>query len=165
MARDVGGIPSVRSVSAVSREPTIPSEGRRYPLPELGSQSDQEKLEDYPKHDQPGTLPERIIIQWALDQRLTFYIQKRIYGSYTMFMSALVDMLILNYPGIAQPIILRVNGQYWHNGSKSRRDDAQRLRLQADGYRVVDLWVPDIYRALLDGRLDGYVDDAIRRPI
>ena len=171
MAPGVAKPKSVRKVRKVSRThkvPTLPKESRDFAVLEVGGKSDRQKLEDKATDaagTYPGTLPERLVYKWCLDNELTFYIQKRVFASFTMFMSAIVDVLILGYIGINKPLVIRIQSQYWHSGSQGRLDDAQAARLRSAGYHVTDVWEADLYRAALGNRLDRFMDSAIRAPV
>lgn len=107
-----------------------------------------------------GTLPE-IMVQMALVQLgYRFVAQRPEDGGRLRLGSAVVDMLV--YLG-ARPVTVRVQGDYWHSLPARRRKDAMQLmRLRARGYRVVDLWEHDIYRAWAEGRLRQFVEGALR---
>ena len=52
---------------------------------------------------------------------------------------------IADFVLIKQKILWRVQGEYWHIGAREEaRDTTQRVRLEALGYTVLDLWETDL---------------------
>lgn len=121
------------------------------------------ELEKAAKQDVDATLPERIVWKALEEQRLAFRTQVTLFGGVSPG-GARVDFLIYNIR--ARPVVLRVQGDYWHGRSfpaRQARDDEQAGRLRAAGYLPVDLWESDIYQAVRYKRVWGYIEGEINR--
>ena len=109
-----------------------------------------------------GSLPERIIWKWLVGQRVPFEAQVGFFGGRQIKGGTIVDFFAW---GLAsRPVCLRILGAYWHGPempNKAAQDDYQAVRLRQQGYIVVDLWEPDVYRYALLGNLS----ELIRRKI
>lgn len=128
--------------------------------PEIGGEtkSDKEILEGEAKQGVEGTLPERIIWRWLEREGFIFSTQSAELGGRTTVGGAVVDFVVYGY--IAQPMIIRVMGGYWHGPAHSDRmqgDEEQKARLEGLGYHVVDLWEEDIYTAAKRQGLRDYI--------
>ena len=65
-----------------------------------------------------------------------------------------IDFIVYNLAAV--PVAIRVMGEYWHGPlapGAPGRDDAEAIKLRADGYLVCDLWEQDVYRAALSGTI------------
>lgn len=139
-----------------------PRKRRRYPLLDVAQETPRERLERKITHAYPGTLPERLVIQWCVDNNLAFQTQWRLYGSRTMWRSIRVDIVVFLYKGIVNPLAIRVHGNYWHRSpGKKYADDVQARDLTAAGYLVVDCWEADVLDAAMNDRMYGYMEDQI----
>lgn len=142
-----------------------PLEARRNPLLKVVRESDNQKLEALCTHTYPGTLPERLAIQWAIEQELNFKVQKRFFASRTMWRSITVDIVVYMYRASPKPLAIRVQGNYWHRSpGRAYEDDQQAARLTRAGYKVVDCWEVDIREAALHERMNTYMEDRIYDP-
>lgn len=146
----LGDIPRTRRAT-LERIPVHP----RGPL-RFGAKED--KLEKAALQGVPGTLPERIVWKWLIDEDYTFIGQRTEYGGRLVSGGAVIDFLVYDLAG--KPVALRVQGDYWHGPKfpqRQARDDEQFYRLTARGYLVVDLWESDIYEAVEKDRLTPYI--------
>lgn len=119
----------------------------------------EDPLEKAAKQGVPGTLPERIVWKWLEDNDHQFVTQSEEGGGRLSVGGAVVDFLV--YTMAAQPVAIRVQGDYWHGPAfpeRQARDDEQAERLRKWGYIVVDLWEHDIYDAVLNNRLTSYIE-------
>lgn len=110
-----------------------------------------------------GTLPE-IMVQMALARLGYRFVAQRPEGGGRLRLGgAVVDIIV--FIG-ARPVVMRVQGDYWHSLPMRQRKDAMQLvRLRALNYLVADLWEHDIYRAWAEGRLLQFVDATLRGAI
>ena len=107
-----------------------------------------------------GTLPEQMVALALVWLKLPFQAQRSEDGGRLRLGGAVVDVVV--FLGSTQ-LIIRVHGDYWHSLPERKHKDAAQLeRLRAKGYRVVDLWELDIYRAWVEGRLKQLVSDAVQ---
>lgn len=104
-----------------------------------------------------GTLPERIVWKWLIDQNLVFQVQYAEFGGQRELGGAVLDFRVFGLA--AAPVAFRVQGGYWHGPSSDRKaqDDEQAGRLRLAGYLVVDLWEQPIYDAVRGERLTEYI--------
>jgi len=106
-----------------------------------------------------GTLPERIVWKWLLDQDHLFTYQLAELGGRDVVGGAVIDFVLYSFG--QKVTIIRVQGEYWHGPTfpqRQRRDDEQYYRLHAMGYAVCDLWENDIYDAVREKRLTSYIE-------
>ncbi len=108
-----------------------------------------------------ATLPEKIVAPALIALGLLFQSYLNEDGGRMRLGGAVIDFKV--WQG-ARPIIIRVQGDYWHSMPERKlKDAAQWARLHALGYRVTDLWEQDIYRAWVERRSKELVEDAISR--
>lgn len=117
----------------------------------------EERLEAKAKQGVVGTLPERIVWLWLELSGQVFEVQKQLMGGAGLVGSSRADFVV--YFLLGRPVVLRVQGAYWHGPDMMRGgvDDEQAARLRGVGYVVVDLWEEGIYEAALAGRVEGFV--------
>jgi len=107
-----------------------------------------------------GTLPEQMVALALCWLKLPFQAQRSEDGGRLRLGGAVVDLVV--FLG-SKPVVIRVQGDYWHSLPERKLKDAVQLeRLRAKGYRVADMWESDIYQAWTDGRLKTYVNDGIQ---
>lgn len=110
-----------------------------------------------------GTLPEIMVAFALLRAHFLFEMQISEDGGRLRLGGAVVDFKV--YVG-ARPVIVRVQGDYWHGLPDRRLKDAvQYERLKAMGYLVADIWESDIYHAWMDGVLVQFVTMAVLQAI
>lgn len=157
--RGLSGIPEIRKLGEVARARGISQEP--IPIAPRGSVrwgQKEDPLEKAAMQGVPGTLPERIVWKWLVDQDYSFIGQSSEFGGRLTVGGSVVDFLVYDIAG--KPTALRVMGDYWHGPKfpdRQARDDEQYYRLTGSGYLVVDLWEHDIYNAVRRGRLTPYI--------
>lgn len=152
----VGKIPALSDMprtrrATIERIPARPRGAVRYGAGE-------DKLEKAALQGVPGTLPERIVWKWLIDQDYSFVGQYAESGGNLVVGGSVVDFVVYDIAG--KPTALRVMGDYWHGPkfpTRQARDDEQFYRLVSMGYVVVDLWESDIYQAVEHDRLTAYI--------
>jgi very-short-patch-repair endonuclease len=167
--RGLGEVPKLGKVPGLgqgkrgpSTIPTGKTALRPRPLGISSQMSTQARLENMAMQGVVGSLPERIVWRWLEDERLLYQAQKAEMGGRTVIGGAVVDFIVYGFMG--KPVILRVQGGYWHGpafSDRSTSDDEQAGRLRSLGYHVVDLWEQDIYDAALNNRLGDFIRLAI----
>lgn len=106
-----------------------------------------------------GTLPEIMVALGMLWAGIPFLPQISEDGGRTRLGGSVVDFKV--FLGTV-PIILRVQGDYWHSlPDRVLKDIVQFERLKRMGFLVVDAWESDIYRAYLEGRLTEYMREVL----
>jgi hypothetical protein len=105
----------------------------------------------------PGTLPERIVQKFLENEGLLYQRQAAEFGGSRQLGGQTLDFVV--YGLAAFPVVLRVQGQYWHGPLSDRMslDDEQAGRLRLQGYLVVDLFEQEIYRAVLNHNLRRFI--------
>ena len=160
--RGLGGISKIKAIPKLTDEPkrerAISTE--RIPIRKRPVQWGQKEdpLEKAALQGVAGSLPERIVWKWLIDQDYLFEAQRSEFGGRLVLGGAVVDFLVYDIAG--RPVALRVMGDYWHGPKfpeRQARDDEQFYRLTARGYLVVDLWEKDIYEAVKNDRLTAYI--------
>ncbi len=107
-----------------------------------------------------GTLPEIMVALALVWLGVNFASQRPMDGGRLRLGGAVVDILV--WLGGGKPIVVRVQGDYWHSlPGRKTKDVVQWMRLHARGYQVVDLWEHDIYRAWVEQRLTSFVEGAL----
>lgn len=93
-----------------------------------------------------GTVPEFIAYQWLTDNKklkenLDFLFQSSQFGGRRTFGGAVIDFLI-----IRTSTAWRIQGEFFHlrDPSKRAQDLVQKMRLTAQGFRVIDIWGNDL---------------------
>lgn len=122
----------------------------------------EDPLEKAALQNVPGTLPERIVWKWLIDEDHIFEAQSIQEGGRMVIGGSVVDFLVYSMAG--RPVCIRVMGDYWHGPQfpeRQARDDEQRARLNMMGYIVCDLWEHDIYEAVLQNRLTSYIENEV----
>ena len=161
MIEKIGGIGGIRKIPALGSVPRT----RKPSLEKIPTHPrsavwapEEDKLEKAAIQGVPGTLPERIVWKWLLDNDYTFVGQYAESGGNLTVGGSVVDFVVYDIAG--RPVALRVMGDYWHGPKfpwRQARDDEQYYRLTGMGYLVVDLWESDIYEAVLEDRLTPYI--------
>ena len=96
-----------------------------------------------------GTLPEIMVGLGLVLLGLTFESQTSAGGGRLYEGGSVIDFKVSLG---AQPIAVRVQGDYWHTkGDRESKDAVQFDRLHAEGFLVADVWEADIYEAWLQG--------------
>ena len=107
-----------------------------------------------------GTLPEQMVALALCWLKLPFQCQRSENGGRLRLGGAVVDVVV--FLG-SKPVIIRVQGEWWHSGADRKTKDAVQLeRLRAKGYRVWDAWEGECYQAWVDGRLKQWVNDGVQ---
>lgn len=107
-----------------------------------------------------GTLPEQMVAYALVMLSYSFECQNAQSGGRLRLGGSIVDFIVAI--GGAKSVI-RVQGDYWHSLPERKAKDAvQLLRLQAKGYRVVDLWEHDVYQAWIENRLVQWVEQELQ---
>lgn len=109
-----------------------------------------------------GTLPERIVWKWLDDHDHLYTYQLAEMGGRDVAGGAVIDFTV--YDLAAQPVTIRVQGDYWHGSQfpeRQARDDEQATRLRQMGYIVLDLWESAIYEAVENDRLTQLIDNEL----
>lgn len=107
-----------------------------------------------------GTLPEQMVALALCWLKLPFQCQRSENGGRLRLGGAVIDVVV--FLG-SKPVIIRVQGDYWHSLPDRKLKDAMQLeRLRAKGYRVWDAFEGEIYQAWVDGRLKNFVSDGIQ---
>lgn len=157
------------SLGKLPKLPKLPSLRQKIRRPRLPSMEDiteraevpgtrEDPLEKGAMQGVEGSLPERIIWRWLERERYTYWVQYIVGGGRGFLGGMNVDFIVLGLA--AQPVALRVQGEYWHGPLHPDRqaiDDEQAARLRADGYLVCDLWEDEIYNAYSHGWLTDYI--------
>ena len=109
---------------------------------------------------QAGTLPERMIALALVQLAYYFQWQRAEGGGRLRVGGAVVDFMVY---GIGlKPVIIRVQGDYWHSLPDRKLQDAVQWELlHAKGYRIFDAWEHAIYEAWLNGRLQRFVEEGL----
>ncbi len=107
-----------------------------------------------------GTLPERIVYKELLRRGLKepddFTFQSGLFGARYERGAAVLDFLIHRWE---PPIVLEVQGEYWHTGVQNTARDLTRLaRIQQLGWEIHFLLEREIYDA---DRLEQILDDIL----
>jgi G:T-mismatch repair DNA endonuclease (very short patch repair protein) len=106
-----------------------------------------------------GTLPEIMIAYALIKLNYPFQMQNNVGGGRLRLGGAVVDFKVWLGGKI---LVIRCQGQYWHSTKERKwKDTTQLIRLRAMGYRVVDIWEGEIYRAWSEGRFLPFVQQAI----
>lgn len=109
-----------------------------------------------------STLPEMIVALALIWGGYRFAAQRPEDGGRLRLGGAVVDFIV--YTG--RPIVIRVQGDYWHSLPNHRRRDAmQLLRLISRGYTVIDLWEHDLYQAWTQGTIVLFVRQSLQGAI
>lgn len=107
-----------------------------------------------------GTLPEIMVALALVWLGYQFQAQRPTDGGRLRLGGAVVDVIV--FLGAAQ-VVCRVQGDYWHSlPARKLKDTVQWGRLHAKGYRVVDFWEGEIYKAWVEQRLKQFVDAGIQ---
>lgn len=106
-----------------------------------------------------GTLPEIMVAYALVKLGYHFQCQNNISGGRLHLGGAVVDFKV--FMG-GKTVVIRVQGTWWHSSqSKKYQDFRQMMRLQALGYRVVDLQEADLYQAWSDGNFLPFVENQL----
>jgi hypothetical protein len=169
MMQGIRGIGKVRKIAKIPDLAEMPEPKRakveRIPVKPRGSVRwgrKEDPLEKAALQGVPGTLPERIVWKWLLDEDYLFETQLAVAGGRMVIGGSVVDFVVYDIAG--QPVALRVQGDYWHGPKfpdRQARDDEQFWRLHQMGYKVVDLWESDIYEAVRQERLTPYIEGEV----
>ena len=158
----IGSIGDLAKIPKLSDKPPRPRTIKAEPITvrhrPIRRGSDEDKLEKAALQGVPGTLPERIVWKWLVDEDYRFITQGAEFGGRMVIGGAVVDFVVYDIAG--RPVALRVMGDYWHGPKfpdRQARDDEHYHRLTAMGYLVVDLWEKDIYEAVRRDRLTAYI--------
>lgn len=161
MIEKIGGISGIRKIAGVASPPRT-RKAAVEPIPTFPRAAvwgrEEDKLEKAAMQGVPGTLPERIIWKWLVDNDYTFTGQYAESGGNLTVGGSVVDFVVYDIAG--RPVAIRVMGDYWHGPQfpwRQARDDEQYYRLVGMGYLVADLWEHDIYDAVLEDRLTAYI--------
>lgn len=130
-----------------------------------------------PQDEMPmrGTLPERVVYKSLEDRTLIFTFQSSLQGGRIELGGMVADFIV----EFRKPLIIRVQGQYYHGEfdketgnliggelSQGRRDDEQRAILEDMGYEVLDYWEytaddrflnDEWFRLNIDSRMMGVI--------
>jgi hypothetical protein len=105
------------------------------------------------------TLPEIIVGYSLVKLGWQFDAQASESGGRLYLGGSVVDFKIFLGIGF---ICCRVQGDWWHSQpDRIMKDAVQWTRLHALGYRVVDLWEGDLYKAWAENRIPKMVEDAV----
>jgi hypothetical protein len=103
---------------------------------------------------------------WAYLERTgrTFIPQMKAAGGRMVRGGSVLDFVI--YDLAAKPVVIRIQGAYWHTRPGRREnDDGEAANLRAGGMLVCDLWEPDVYREALTGHLLRLIEYALRESL
>lgn len=107
-----------------------------------------------------GSLPERIVERWLIDQGLDYEREIWTLGGAALG-GARLDFVVYNLiPG--QRLVIRTMGT-WVHASRGLMDAHQLARLLGYGYAVVDIWDGALYDALQAGNLSAFMYREIMR--
>ena len=97
----------------------------------------------------PGTNPEWWVYQWllhrGLKERVDFTYQENVQGGRVIPGGSVIDFMIRGAPGGS--LLWRIQGYYWHYGrpgGQRMKDYEKRLRLEGQGFTVIDILDRDI---------------------
>jgi len=80
-----------------------------------------------------------MVAEWLVKHDILFTFQEKLYGGTTIAGGAIVDFVLPD-----RNIIIRIQS-YWHETPEAiARDTLQKIRLEADGYTVIDIWEDEI---------------------
>lgn len=162
---------SIRKIRRIARLPKVPrnflrfqdapiTKNRRLQPIEFGDDPLEQRA--IPKDRFPGaTLPERIVYK-KLAQLIgedKFIYQRSEFGGRAFIGGYVLDFVVL----VRQPpILLEVEGQYWHQKKDEYRDIQRATVMVALGFEYHEIWEYDIYQSdenlerILRGILDRY---------
>lgn len=111
-------------------------------LPKSSAQQFQEEYDAWGR----GTKPEFIVYRFLTENKhlvegVDFTFQSSRYGGRQLFGGIIIDFYIP-----AKQSVWRVQGEQFHmlNSADRMRDEVSRMRLEHEGFQVIDLWVRDI---------------------